>query len=108
MLALRGQPALGFGIQEYPVITNETFSMIRVRKGSPGYLVVVNLGANSTVIDFTGKSDYLPEVARVEVRSKNLISGPLADGDNPKVNLNDIALKPKQAVVFSFVPQFKG
>lgn len=82
--------------------------MIRVRKGSPGYLVVAHLGTNSTVIDFTGTSDYLPDIGRVEIRSKNLMSGSLADGDHPKINLNKVPLEPKQAVVFSFVPQFKG
>lgn len=82
--------------------------MIRVRKGSPGYLVVINMGSNTTNIDFTGSSDYLPEVARVEIRSKNLMTGELADGDHPKIPLNKVPLEPKQAIVFSFVPQFKG
>lgn len=108
LLALRGQPALSFGLQEYPVLTNETFSMIRVRKGSPGYLVVANLGTNSTVINFADTSEYLPDIGRVEIRSKNLITGPLTDGDHPKISLNNVPLEPKQAVVFSFVPQFKG
>ena len=108
LLALRGQPALSFGLQQYPIVSNETFSMIRVRKGSPGYLVVVNLSTESTVVDFSGKSDYLPDVARVEIRSKNLISGPLTEGDHPKIMLSNIPLEPKQAVVFSFVPKFKG
>lgn len=108
LLALRGQPALSFGLQEYPVLTNETFSMIRVRKGSPGYLVVANLGTNSTVINFADTSEYLPDIGRVEIRSKNLITGPLTDGDHPKISLNNVPLEPKEAVVFSFVPQFKG
>ncbi|XP_035232972.1 neutral and basic amino acid transport protein rBAT-like isoform X2 [Stegodyphus dumicola] len=107
LLALRGQPALNFGLQAYPLVTDEIFSMIRVRKGSPGYLVVVNMGGNSTVIDFTGKSSYLPEVARVEIRSKNLITGILAEGDHPKISLNNVPLESKQAVVFSFVPIFE-
>jgi neutral and basic amino acid transporter 1 len=108
LLALRGQPALSFGLQEYPICDEEVFTMIRVRKGSPGYLVVINFSTNSTVINFTGESEYLPESARVEIKSGNVKSGPLTEGDHPKVFLNSIPLEPKQAVVFSFVPQFKG
>lgn len=108
LLALRGQPALSFGLQEYPVVNNDTFSMIRVRKGSPGYLVVINFSSSSTKIDFTGMSKYLPEIARVEIKSKNLITGSLADGDHPKISLDNVPLEAKQAVVFSFVPKFEG
>ncbi|GFU32750.1 neutral and basic amino acid transport protein rBAT [Nephila pilipes] len=108
LLALRGQPALNFGLQTYPIVTNETFSLIRVRKGSPGYLVVVNLGKDSSKIDFTGKSGYLPETARVEIRSSNIVDGPLTDGEHPKISLDDVHLGPKQSVVFSFVPIFEG
>lgn len=107
LLEKRKEPALGFGIQEYPIVSNETFSMIRVRKGSPAFLVAANLGANSTVLDFTGKSKYLPDTGKVEIRSKNLISGTLADSKG-KLPLNDVPLGPKQAVVLSFVPQFEG
>lgn len=108
LLALRGQPALNFGLQEYPVIREDVFSLLRVRKGSPGYLVAVNLGGNSTVVDFTLTSKFLPEMARVEVRGSNIIEGPLAEGDHPKIALNNVHLDSKQAVVFSFVPIFEG
>ncbi|XP_054714167.1 maltase A2-like [Uloborus diversus] len=108
LLALRGQPALSFGKQEYPVITNDIFSMIRVRKGSPGYMVVLNTGTNTTVIDFSNKNPHLPEMAHVEIRSHNLLSGPLAEGDRPKVQLSQITLEPKQSIVFTFVPLFEG
>ncbi|GFY76848.1 uncharacterized protein TNIN_241682 [Trichonephila inaurata madagascariensis] len=108
LLALRGQPALNFGLQAYPIVTNETISLIRVRKGSPGYLVVVNLGKDSVKLDFTGKSGFLPETARVEIRSSNIVDGPLMDGEHPKISLDDVHLGPKQSVVFSFVPIFEG
>ncbi|CAL1278047.1 unnamed protein product [Larinioides sclopetarius] len=108
LLALRGQPALNFGLQDYPILTNETFSLIRVRKGSPGYLVAINLGNSSSKLDFSGTSGYLPETARVEIRSSNIMSGPLTDGEHPKVSLSEIPLEPKQSVVLSFVPVFEG
>lgn len=108
LLALRGQPALGFGMQHYPLVTNETFTMIRVRKGAPGYLVVINLGSTPNVVDLSGTDDHLPDIARVEIRSRNLIDGPLTEGDHPKVHLNNIPLEARQSVVISFVPQFKG
>ncbi|KAG8185364.1 hypothetical protein JTE90_023110 [Oedothorax gibbosus] len=107
LLALRGQPALNFGLQEYPVVTDDIFSLLRVRKGSPGYLVTVNLSGNSTTVDFTSKSAFLPEMARVEVRGSNIVDGPLAEGDHPKIALNHVHLGPKQAVVLSFVPIFE-
>lgn len=103
----RKLPAIGLGSQEFPVVNDNIFSLLRVQKGSPGYLLVVNLGMNTTETDFTGKSDYLPENGRVEVRSLNLKKGPLAAGDHPKVGLNSISLGSKQAVIFSFVPVFK-
>ncbi|XP_055949656.1 alpha-glucosidase-like isoform X1 [Argiope bruennichi] len=108
LLALRGQPALNFGLNDYPIVKNDTFSLIRVRKGSPGYLVVVNLGNSISELDFTGTSGYLPETARVEVRSSNIMEGPLVEGEHPKVPLNRITLGPKQSVVLSFVPVFEG
>ncbi|XP_042913856.1 amino acid transporter heavy chain SLC3A1 [Parasteatoda tepidariorum] len=106
LLSLRGQPALSFGDEEYPLVTEEIFSMMRVRKGSPGYLVAINLGSNSTVINFSGKSKHLPEMARVEIKSTAITDGLLADGEHPKVSLNNIPLGSKQSVVFSFVPVF--
>ncbi|GIX67049.1 neutral and basic amino acid transport protein rBAT [Caerostris extrusa] len=108
LLALRGQPALNFGLQDYPIVTNETFSLIRVRKGSPGYLVVVNLSENPSTLNFSGKSSYLPETGRVEIKSSNIVDGPLADGEHPKISLSEVLLGPKQSVVLSFVPIFEG
>lgn len=107
LMALRKQPAIGLGIQKFPLVTENIFSILRVQKGSPGYLFVVNVGTNETIADFNDKSVYLPENGRVEVRSLHLKDGPLAEGDHPKVGLREIKLKAKEAVVLSFVPVFK-
>lgn len=106
LVRLRNQASICFGLMEFPVVTDELFSMMRVRKGSPGYLVVVNTGANATVVDFSSKNKLLPESARVELASKGTEEGHLSHQGNPKVELKHLDLGPRQSAVLTFVPKF--
>uniref|UniRef100_A0A1W7RA78 alpha-glucosidase n=1 Tax=Hadrurus spadix TaxID=141984 RepID=A0A1W7RA78_9SCOR len=107
LVELRDQPAIMHGDVAYPLVKNGVFSMLRIRKGSPGYLVVLNMGVNSTTISFLGSDPRLPDSANVEVRSSNLLTGPLAESGKSKIQLSNVKLEPNQSVVLSFVPKFE-
>lgn len=107
LIKLRTQPAIKFGNVSYLLKTSENvFCMLRIRKGSPGYLIVSNMGKNSSTVDFTGSHENLPDSANVEVRSHNLMTGPLAESGQSKIYLNKVQLGPNESVVLSFVPKF--
>lgn len=79
------------------------FSALRYHKGVPGYLLVMNVGDNSTTVDFTEKP-RLPSTGLVHLSSYNLVDGDLATGGK-RVSLSDISLDPKQAVILTFIPK---
>ncbi|XP_067137333.1 alpha-glucosidase-like isoform X1 [Centruroides vittatus] len=105
LVKLRSQPAIRFGKVYYLSEKPNMFCMLRIRKGSPGYLIVINMGNNSSTIDFTNSHENLPDSANVEVRSKNL-TGRLAESGHSKIKLKDVTLGSKESVVLSFVPKF--
>lgn len=100
---MRNEPALLFGSVDFPVIDELIFSALRFFKGVPGYLLVMNVGNNGTTVDFSSLS-MLPATAIVRVSSTNLVDGALASVGN-RVNLNEVKLDPKQAVIFTFIPK---
>ncbi|XP_013786502.1 maltase 1-like [Limulus polyphemus] len=104
---LRGEKAIKFGLMEFPVITDNIFSMIRVLKGVPGYLVVMNMGDNSTTVNFKGTNEHLPDTAEVELHSSNVKSGALTSSGHTKIQLSSVPLGPKQAAVLNIVPKFE-
>lgn len=105
LLALREKPVIGFGIMEFPLVDEQIFSMMRVKKGTPGYLVVINFSNNGTEVDFSKASKLLPETANVELATP--VEGFLEDATHPKVTLSGVKLGPYQSAVLTFVPKDK-
>merc|ERR1712032_1528834 len=86
------------------------FGMVRVKKGSPGYLYLVNLG--STLVE-TNLADvkYLPGDIRVLDGGSVAAVAPHVDAVEGEVALkkfptNAVPLEPGQAKIFNFVPKF--
>ena len=68
---MRQNEAILFGTTEFINGTtngHELFGYVRVKKGNPGTLVVVNFGAEEVTANMAGLK-YLPERGTVQVRS---------------------------------------
>jgi len=110
---LRHQDAILFGKlePEDSFVKNGTvFGMVRVKKGSPGYLFLINLG--STVVE-TNLADvkYLPDDIRVLDAGNVAAVAPheaAGQGDvaPKKFPSSAVPLEPGQAKIFNFVPKF--
>lgn len=110
---LRHQDAILFGKlePEDSFVKNGTvFGMVRVKKGSPGYLFLINLG--STVVE-TNLADvkYLPDDIRVLDAGDVAAVAPhvaVVEGEVAlkKFPSSAVPLEPGQAKIFNFVPKF--
>jgi hypothetical protein len=112
---LRHQDAILFGKlePEDSFVKNGTvFGMVRVKKGSPGYLFLINLG--STVVE-TNLADvkYLPDDIRVLDAGDVAAVAPhvaVVEGEVAlkKFPSSAVPLEPGQAKIFNFVPKFSS
>jgi len=110
---LRHQDAILFGKlkPEDSFVKNGTvFGMVRVKKGSPGYLFLINLGP--TIVE-ANLSDvkYLPDNIRVLDAGKVAAVAPHVaaaewEGAVKKFLSSAVPLEPGQAKIFNFVPKF--
>merc|ERR1712032_1636903 len=103
---VRGRRRTWFEPRAIPTV----FGMVRVKKGSPGYLYLVNLG--STLVE-TNLADvkYLPGDIRVLDGGSVAAVAPHVDAVKGEVALkkfptNAVPLEPGQAKIFNFVPKF--
>jgi len=86
------------------------FGMVRVKKGSPGYLFLINLGDTLVESDLSDVK-YLPEVIRVLDGGAVSAVAPYVAPSEGEVALkrfpsNAVPLEPGQAKIFNFVPKF--
>ncbi|KAG1653565.1 Maltase 2 [Nymphon striatum] len=105
LVKLRNEPTFLYGVVEFPIVNELIFSALRYHKGVPGYLLVMNVGDNSTTVDFTNKP-RLPSTGLVHLSSYNLVDKDLAT-NGKRVSLSDISLDPKQAVMLTFIPKME-
>jgi alpha-glucosidase len=101
---LRQNEAILFGSTEFINGTangHELFGYVRVKKGNPGTLVVVNFGDTEVTADLTGLK-FLPERGTVQVRS---VHDPEAEVEK-SILFNELKVKPNEGLVVAFVPQF--
>merc|ERR1712126_533118 len=85
---VRGQDAILYGeLNVNNTLTfgsnDEVFALTRVKKGSPGYLLVINFANEAFTVDMAVSPKGLKELT--------------------KFNSNEILLKPRQAKIFNFV-----
>jgi len=103
LVALRQNDSFVYGSLDFPVVTDEVLSFVRVRRGSQGYAVVMNIASISVVVDLTNSDcceDFqIPTTGSVVAASW---TSPRAEGDI--VNLDDIDLANNEALVVQFDP----
>lgn len=101
-VALREQLAVRLGSTVTSVLNNGTvFTMLRVRKGTPGYLVVMNTGPEAVTVNLAEASSHIPESGHVDV-----VSTHSTRALKSKVRLGELPLDPHEALVLQFVPIF--
>eukprot|EP00096_Caligus_rogercresseyi_P009388 TRINITY_DN3180_c0_g1_i1.p1 TRINITY_DN3180_c0_g1~~TRINITY_DN3180_c0_g1_i1.p1 ORF type:complete len:642 (+),score=181.57 TRINITY_DN3180_c0_g1_i1:259-2184(+) len=93
-----------------PILEGDIFGYSRIKKGNPGYLVVVNFGEAEATLDISARKSF-PEYGTVSVVSQsdgsvNVTLGEEDYAPGSRVYFNDVKLNPKQGVVVSFVAIF--
>ncbi|XP_029829958.2 neutral and basic amino acid transport protein rBAT [Ixodes scapularis] len=102
-VALREKLAVRLGSTVTSVLNNGTvFTMLRVRKGTPGYLVVVNTAHEPVTVNLAEASSHIPESGHVDV-----VSTHSTRALQSKVRLGELSLDQHEALVLQFVPIFE-
>ncbi|CAN8031610.1 unnamed protein product [Ixodes persulcatus] len=102
-VALREKLAVRLGSTVTSVLNNGTvFTMLRVRKGTPGYLVVVNTAHEPVTVNLAEASSHIPESGHVDV-----VSTYSTRALQSKVRLGELSLDQHEALVLQFVPIFE-
>ncbi|XP_077521829.1 amino acid transporter heavy chain SLC3A1-like [Amblyomma americanum] len=102
-IALRDKLAVRLGTTVTSVLSNSTvFVMLRVRKGTPGYMAVVNGDGQQVTVNLAEASSHVPESGHVEVKS--IQSTKVVQS---KLKLGELPLDPYEAVILQFVPIFE-
>uniref|UniRef100_V5HDE0 alpha-glucosidase n=1 Tax=Ixodes ricinus TaxID=34613 RepID=V5HDE0_IXORI len=102
-VALREKLAVRLGSTVTSVLNNGTvFTMLRVRKGTPGYLVVVNTANEPVTVNLAEASSHIPESGHVDV-----VSTHSTRALQSKVRLGELSLDQHEALVLQFVPIFE-
>uniref|UniRef100_A0A646QFB4 alpha-glucosidase n=1 Tax=Hemiscolopendra marginata TaxID=943146 RepID=A0A646QFB4_9MYRI len=119
LVKLRKQAAITFGSLGFFHVGENILGFSRIKKGSPGFAVLVNFGNNNTAfslnnlpkltpeynpIGATDLSYKFPDDGTIEINS--LRQSANAEASKSRIKLNNVKLDPKQAVVIKFVPNF--
>jgi len=105
---LRHQDAILFGeltTENSFVKQGSVFGLTRVKKGSPGYILVWNLGAEDLTVDLSEVA-AMPESIRVLEGASTLAVSPVNEGEEKRCDSKAVPLLAGQAKIFNFVPNF--
>jgi hypothetical protein len=105
---LRHADAILYGdlINENSVVLSDTvFGLIRVKKGSPGFLLLANLGPDNKMVDVS-EVPRVPESVRVLESGGALAVSPEVEGEPKRFEAKEVPLGAWQAKIFNFVPKF--
>merc|ERR1711981_1271227 len=93
-------------VYESKTFPNTVFGLTRVKRGNPGYLLVINTGDEDVKVDLS-KVKSMSE--KVTLHLKSIPEGVEAvETEAGTFDTKEIELKPKQSVVFTFVPNFEN
>jgi len=102
---LRHQEAILFG-DMWVEDNNNCLVVVRVKKGNPGYILIINMQDMAKTIDVS-KMDHIAENIRILTSSTNGQSFSLPDPEAPKSYPSvEVPMEAKQARMFTFVPVF--
>ena len=102
---LRHQESILFGdmVDATFVVDDHVFGLTRVKKGNPGYLLLINFGVNEMEVDISDVQ-YVPSAIRLMVKS---VAEEAEDPEEVKrFETDKVLIKPKEGRVFTFVPDF--
>jgi len=105
---LRHQEAILFG--ELTIgntfVKNETvFGLTRVKKGSPGYVLLINFGNKDISVDLSDVAK-IPASIRVLESGVTMAVSPRVEKEIKKFLATEVTLSAGQAKIFNFVPDF--
>jgi len=107
---VRGQDAILYGemnVNNTIVMNNDTvFGLTRVKKGSPGYVLLINLANENVTVNLSDVAN-IPESVRVLERYQVMAVSPREEEEWTKFASKAVTLTPRQAKIFNFVPKFK-
>jgi len=114
LVTLRAQPTILFGRLDFARgLNKDIVGIARAKKGTPGYVVLVNLGPTAQTInalaafendEFTISSDGTLEMCSGNIPHTSPIK---CDVARFRLPLENVELGPYQAVVVKFVPTYK-
>uniref|UniRef100_T1JED2 alpha-glucosidase n=1 Tax=Strigamia maritima TaxID=126957 RepID=T1JED2_STRMM len=125
LVKLRDETAILYGSVGFLEVVDDVFGFTRVKKGSPGFIILVNFGENATDVDLSTQPEVkpinyvgahqvpdtpftFPDDGNIELCSSNVpIDSPLNPHTSKgKVRLNSLPLGPKEAVLIKFMASF--
>lgn len=103
---LRNQDAILFGElnTNTTFVKDDIFGMTRVKKGNPGYLLLMNFGERESTVNLE-KVQYLPD--KISVMEKSV--KPVVEGEKKvsRYESKAVTVDAKEGKIFTFVPKFK-
>ena len=104
---LRQQDGVLFGdmTADNTFVMGEVFGLTRVKKGSPGYILVINLGLEEAVVDLSELST-VPRSIRVLEGGAVMAVSPRQGEEGKRFDSKEVYLAAGQAKIFNFVPKF--
>ena len=104
---LRQQDGVLFGdmTADNTFVMGEVFGLTRVKKGSPGYILVINLGLKEAVLDLSDLAT-VPRSIRVLEGGAVMAVSPRQGEEGKRFDSKEVALAAGQAKIFNFVPKF--
>ena len=103
---MRHQESILFGEinQNTTFVIDNVFGLTRVKKGNPGYLLLINFGDSEAEVDVS-EAKYVPEGIRLMTRSVGAPETEEAE-EITRYESKSVLVKPSEGRVFTFVPKY--
>ena len=105
---MRHQDSILFGelTQNTTFVRDNVFGLTRVKKGNPGYLLLINFGDAEAEVDVS-EAKFVPEAIRLMTRSVEAgEAGPAEEAEVKRFESTSVLVKPSEGRVFTFVPKY--
>ena len=104
---LRQQDAVLFGdlTADNSFVMGEVFGLTRVKRGSPGFILVMNLGLEEATVDLSGLATVPQSIGVLEGGAVMAVS-PRQEEEGKRLDSKEVTLAAGQAKIFNFVPKF--
>jgi len=102
---MRHQESILFGEinQNTTFVIDNVFGLTRVKKGNPGYLLLINFGDTDAEVDVS-EAKYVPEGIRLMTRSVGETE--TEEAEIMRYESTSVLVKPSEGRVFTFVPKY--